>query len=207
MSSRYFAPAVNELTKITLRGKPLSKAYVGYVMNDADESFVDLVSDPRYDPSSDRWRIRFGYLVYELDPAEADSKGKTADALTDGNLGTSVSYTFTGDAWVDVGPTIDMGQVGDYLYLVAFDESFDPTLTRPKTFMRLLGYPPTDGEVLYAHPTTLTYWHADNLLGPFCFGVFVRGKQSFQLSLNPNQPDPTFSPTTLRVYEISIYRL
>jgi len=205
MSARYFAPAVNELTKITLRGKTIVKALVNHPQNDV-YTWSDL-GVPSYEPSSDRWSIRFGYLVYELDPAEADSINKTADALTDGNLGTSVSYTFTGQAWVNVGPTIDMGELGTYLYLVKYDVSHDPTLVYYPPLMRLVAYPPAAGEVLYSSRLELTDTYHDLPHDPYTFGVLAKGRQSFQLQVNPLQLDDTYSPLFLTVYELSIYRL
>jgi hypothetical protein len=205
MSSRYFAPAVSDLTKITLRGGKLVKALVNHPSNDIFTN--PELGVPSYEPSSDRWRIRFGYLVYELDPAEADSKNKTANALTDGNLGTSVSYTFNGDSWVNVGPSINMGELGTYLYLVKYDVSHDPDLLHYPPLMRLVAYPPTGGEVLYSSRLELTDYYHDLPHEPYTFGTLVRGKQSFQLQVNPLQLDATLSPLFLTVYEISVYRL
>jgi hypothetical protein len=205
MSSRYFAPPVNELTKITLRRKSLVKALVNHPINDIMTWPEQGV--PSYQPSSDRWRIRFGYFVYELDPAEADSINKTGNALTDGNLGTSIGYTFTGQDWVDVGPTINMGQVGNYLYLVKYDVSHDPDLLYYPPLMRIVAYPPAAGEVLYSSMLELTVTYHDIPHDPYTFGVFAKGKQSFQLQVNPLQINAGLSPLFLTVYEISIYRL
>jgi hypothetical protein len=208
MSSRYFAPAVSDLFKITFRGKPLSKAYIGYVFDDGNDNFIDLIQDPRHDPSQGRWRVTLGPLVYDLDPAEADSKGKTGDAVTDGSLSTYVTYTLGGNTWVNAGPLIDMGQVGDYLYLVGYIKRVEAGKTPRLTYMRVIAYPPAAGEVVHGYTNAIAYWTDWNPQGPFALGVFVRGKSAFQLQIHPNQTNPTTqSAAILDIYEISIYRM
>jgi hypothetical protein len=205
MSSRYFAPAVNELTKITLRGRAIVKALVNYPINDSRPSTP--YGAPSYEPSSDRWSVRFGYLVFELDPASADSVNKTADALTDGNLGTSVSYTLTGPGWVNVGPTIDMGDVGTYLYLVKYDVAgLPPPIANPPV-MSLIAYPPAAGDTVISSRLELAYVYDGDPHDPYTFGALVRGKRSFQLQFNPVKLNPTDPDVLLTVYEISVFRV
>jgi hypothetical protein len=210
MSSRYFAPAgVDDILKLKMAGFPLFRVYASIPRLD-----FDYYDDPSYpvkipfvDESSTKWRVRLGYLVYELDPALSLAKGKTGDALTDGSLTTAVTFTLAGipGAWTNLGPAIDVGAVGDYLYFLKTDWSYDPTLSKPSLFMRVVANP--GNEVVTLADVDKLYTVNATVSPAPPVGVLFKGRQSFQLQALNIRPAATFSAATVNVYEISIYRV
>jgi hypothetical protein len=210
MSSRYFAPGgVDDLLKLKLAGFPLHRAHVSIPILDKDWIWDTWPTDyriPYTEGSVASWRVRLGYLTYELDPAKSLSLGKAGNAMTDGDLTTFVSFVLDAvpGAWTNLGPEINVGEIGNYLYLVKTGWTYSTTLSRPNVYMRVVAQP---GNEILTLPNLNLINETDSTLDPIVpIGALFRGRQSFQLQALCVRPSTTVSPATIKVYEIGIYK-